>query len=80
MLSDWCVRFLNILPTVLVGFFRKCLVYFLKRDLETHRTGVAKLFDPRAEFATAWPVEGRILCDLRNLCKNRLLKCFVVQY
>jgi len=23
-------------------------------------TGVAKLFDPRAEFATAWPLEGRI--------------------
>jgi len=29
---------------------------------------VAKLFDPRAEFATAWPLKGRIPCDLRNLC------------
>ena len=37
MLSDWCLRFLNILPTVLLEFFRQCLVYFLKRDLATHR-------------------------------------------
>jgi len=37
MLSDWCLRFLNILPTVLLGFFRQCLVYFLKRYLATHR-------------------------------------------
>ena len=36
---------------------------------------MAKLFDPRAEFATAWILEGRIQCGLRNLCKNRLLKC-----
>jgi len=41
--------------------------------------GVAKLFDPRAELATAWPLECRIQCDLRHLCKNRLLKCIVVQ-
>ena len=37
MLSDWCLLFLNILPTVLLGFFRQCLVYFLKRYLATHR-------------------------------------------
>jgi len=30
------------------------------------RAGVAKLFDSRAEFATASPLEGRIQCDLRN--------------
>jgi len=39
------------------------------------KPGVAKLFDPRAEFAAAWPMEGRIQCDLRNLGKNGLLKC-----
>ena len=37
MLSDWCLRFLNLLPTVLLGFFRQCLVYFVKRCLATHR-------------------------------------------
>jgi len=37
MPSDWCLRFLNILPTVLLGYFRQCLVYFLKRYLATHR-------------------------------------------
>jgi len=40
---------------------------------------VAKLFDTRAEFATAWPLEGWIQCDLRNLCENRLLQCIVLQ-
>jgi len=32
-------------------------------------------FDPRAEFATSWPLEGQIQCDLHNhnVCKNRLL-------
>ena len=43
------------------------------------RTGVAKLFEPRAEFATAWLVKGRIQCDLCKLCKNRLLKSIAVQ-
>jgi len=37
MLSYWCLRFLNILPTVLLGFFRQCFVYFLKRYLAAHR-------------------------------------------
>jgi len=27
-------------------------------------SGVAKRFDPRAEFATAWPLEGWIQWDL----------------
>jgi len=39
---------------------------------------MAKLFDLTAEFASAWPLEGWIQCDLRNLCENRLLKCIVV--
>jgi len=43
------------------------------------KTGVAKLFDPGADFTTAWLLEGRIQCDLRNLCTNRMLKCIVVQ-
>jgi len=29
---------------------------------------VAKRVDPRAEFVTAWLLEGRIQCNLRNLC------------
>jgi len=33
--------------------------------------GVPKRFDPRAKFATAWSLEGRMLCDLRNICKKR---------
>ena len=28
-----------------------------------------KRFDLRAEFATAWPLGGRMQSDLRNLCK-----------
>jgi len=28
--------------------------------------GEAKLFDPRAEFVTAWPLEGHLQCDLCN--------------
>ena len=32
--------------------------------------GLAKLFDPRADFATAWTLEDREQCDLRNICKN----------
>jgi len=31
---------------------------------------VAKLFDPRAEFATASPLEGRKQCDLRDTVAN----------
>ena len=27
------------------------------------QSGVAKRFDPRAEFATTWPLEGRMRCD-----------------
>jgi len=37
--------------------------------------GVAKLFDPRAELATAWPPEGRIQCDLRDRQQLMLLHC-----
>ena len=48
-----------------------------KRTL--HTTGMAQIFDPRTKFATAWPLEARVQCDLRNLRKNRLLKCIVVQ-
>ena len=33
------------------------------------KAGVVKLFNPRAEFATAWPLDCTIQCDLRNLCK-----------
>jgi len=40
---------------------------------------VAKLFDPRDEFAIAKQLEGRKQCDLRNLCKNSLLQYIVVQ-
>jgi len=32
------------------------------------KRGVAKVFDPRAEFATAWPLERRMQDNLRNLC------------
>jgi len=35
----------------------KCLVLWFET---TSMPGVAKLFDPRAEFATAWPPQGRI--------------------
>jgi len=37
MLSDWCLRSSNLLPTVLLEFFRQCLVYFPKCCLATHR-------------------------------------------
>ena len=37
--------------------------------------GVAKRFDPRAEFATAWPLEGRIQHDLRDRQQLMLLHC-----
>ena len=43
------------------------------------RSGVAKLFNLRAEFVTAWSLKSQIQGDLRNLCKNRLLKRIVVQ-
>jgi len=36
-------------------------------------TGVAKLCDPRAEFATAWPLEGQIQCDLRDRQQQPML-------
>jgi len=42
-------------------------------DFASVTPGVAKHFDTRTEFATAWPLEGRTQCDLRNLCENRLL-------
>ena len=38
---------------------------YLSKD--TIKPVVAKLFDPRAKLATAWPLEGRIQCDLRDL-------------
>jgi len=31
---------------------------------------MAKLFDPRAKLPTAWPLEGWIQFDLRNLSKK----------
>jgi len=31
---------------------------------------VVKRFDRKAEFVTAWPLEDRIQCDLRNLRKK----------
>ena len=37
------------------------------------RQEMAKRFDPRAEFATAWPLEGRIQCDLRDRKQLMLL-------
>jgi len=37
------------------------------------RPRMAKLFDPRAEFATAWPLEGCIQCDLRDRQQPMLL-------
>jgi len=40
---------------------------------------VATLFDPRAEFATDWPQEGQVQCDLRNLCKLRVSNRIIVQ-
>jgi len=39
------------------------------------RPVVAELFDPRAEFAIAWPLEGRIQCDLRDRQHLMLLHC-----
>jgi len=41
----------------------------------SYRPGVAKRFDPRAEFGTAWPLEGRIQCDLRDRQQLMLLHC-----
>jgi len=39
------------------------------------RPGVVKLFDPRAEFATAWPPEDQIQRDLRDSQQLMLLHC-----
>jgi len=36
---------------------------------------VAKLFDPRAEFVTAWQLKGRIQCDLRDRQQPVLSHC-----
>jgi len=36
---------------------------------------VIKLFDPKAELETAWPLEGRIQCDLRDRQQLMLLHC-----
>jgi len=36
---------------------------------------VAKFFDPTAEFRTAWPMEERIQCDLRDRQQPMLLHC-----
>jgi len=41
--------------------------------------GVAKFLTLGVEFAPAWLLEGQTQCDVRNLCKNRLLKCIAVQ-
>jgi len=40
-----------------------------------YKTGVAKLFDPKAEFVIAWPLEGRMQCDLRDKQQPMLLHC-----
>jgi len=37
MLSDWCLRFLNVLLKSVSRIFRQYLVYFLKRYLATNR-------------------------------------------
>ena len=37
--------------------------------------GVAKRFHPMAKFATAWLLEGRIQCGLRDRQQPRLLNC-----
>jgi len=39
------------------------------------KTGVAKYFDPRAKFATAWPLEGQIQCDSRDRQQPIMLHC-----
>jgi len=38
---------------------------------------MAKLFDPRAAFATAWSLEGPETVRFTYLCKNRFEKCNV---
>ena len=40
------------------------------------RARVAKFFDPRAEFATAWPLECPIQGDLRDRQQPMLLRCY----
>jgi len=37
---------------------------------------VTKRFDPRAKFATAWPLEGRIQCNSRDRQQPMLLQCY----
>jgi len=51
------------LPHKLYGFINDC--YYVTLPC----LGVAKRFDLRAECVAAWPLEGRIQCDLRDLCK-----------
>ena len=44
--------------------------------LVVHSTaGATKLFDPRAEYVTAWPLVGCIQCDLRDRQQPMLLHC-----
>jgi len=37
--------------------------------------GVPKRFDPMAELATAWPLEGQIQCDRRDKQQPMLFHC-----
>jgi len=55
-------------------------IFGLATPVGRRRAGMAKRFDPSAEFATVWPLKGRIQWDLRNLFTNRLLKYIVVQW
>jgi len=57
--------------------FRRCIqTTFIKLDLSiSTKAGVAKLYEPRTEFATAWPQEGQIQCDLRDRQQPMLLHC-----
>jgi len=56
-----------VISTVWFLTYHVQLTKFMRQSLFSPR--VTRLFDPRAEFATACPLEGRIQCGLRNLCK-----------
>jgi len=43
--------------------------------LHRSKTGLAKLFEPRVKFATAWPQKGRTQCDLRGRQQPMLSHC-----
>ena len=73
MLSDWCLRFSNILLKSAIRIFRQCLVYFLKRYLATHR---------RIKLSHIWqPIMPKVRVENvedEECCNFILLTCLTI--